>query len=497
MKNKLISINIILIFLFTSLISTNAIAATPRIDLDEYQIEVTDINNVFVTGTVTLAKGQQIGIYNSSGTILLNWTSVANSGDEEDFKIQIFARDLKEGTNTFKVKSLPLKNVINSSNPKTVTINVKSQSSKKDQTITARDLTLYVGGKNNLNAKASSGLSLTYTSSDTSIATVDAIGNVIGRKAGKTKVTIKQSGNDKYNPVTKTVNITVKDKSTPTPPTTKETYTVVFDANGGKGKVSPQKIEVGKSIKLNANKFTREGYTFVGWATKANMASLPKSYKRSGVKSKFTKAAAKKYYTNVYGNINMKHFQLGKVSYKDKATVKNLASKNKQIVLYAVWKGSGPQAAVDWGHIVANEDIFWYGKWRPAGSSCLMCGRTTKPAYVCHTFAVACYTHGANATSSCKKSPNHKPGFWTSMKTTHGKFKNMGKPSYSNLKPGDIILRKTHTWIYAGNGVVLESGSSSGTKNDARRAKQIKWKPNRAKKAYKDSRVTNVIRYIP
>ena len=47
-------------------------------------------------------------------------------------------------------------------------------------------------------------------------------------------------------------------------------YTVTFDANGGNGTMQSQPFEHGKSQKLTANSFTRSGYTFTGWNTKAD-----------------------------------------------------------------------------------------------------------------------------------------------------------------------------------------------------------------------------------
>ena len=126
MKNKIISIFIVLMFLFTSLISVDAIARTPRIDLDEYQLESTDIDNVYATGTITIGVGQLIGLYDSTGTLLYNYTKVNNSNDEEEFKIKIPAQYLSIGANTFKIKSLPIKGVINSSNSKTINVKIKS-----------------------------------------------------------------------------------------------------------------------------------------------------------------------------------------------------------------------------------------------------------------------------------------------------------------------------------------------------------------------------------
>ena len=434
---------------------------------------------------------------------MYNSVPLPNSNKQESFKVKIPSRYITEDSNTFKIKSTPVKNLVNGSNPKTLTVIVKKVSEKKNQTITCNNLTLYENEKKNLNAKVSSNLPLTYISDKPSIATVDTKGNVTGRSKGTAKVTIKQSENSMYNATSKVVTITVKEKAVVKPPTTvKKTYTVVFNPNGGQGITAPQKIEVGKSVKLHANKFKREGYEFVGWATKADMASLPKNYKRSGIKSDFSKSHAKQAYinnNNWYKNINMKHFQLGKVTYKNKEKVKNLTSKGKTITLYAVWKGDGPQAALDWGHIIANEDLIWYGTWHSSGSSCMICHPNEKNSYVCHVFALACYTHGANSRNSCHiKGLNHKQSSWTvrNSKLSHGKFKYIGKPSFNKLKPGDIILRGTHTWIYAGGNMRLESTHAKGAHNNARKSRQIAWKGN-AKSNYKDSRVTGVVRFIP
>ena len=45
------------------------------------------------------------------------------------------------------------------------------------------------------------------------------------------------------------------------------TYTVAFDANDGEGTMSDQEMTVGETAALNANEFTRDGYTFTGWNT--------------------------------------------------------------------------------------------------------------------------------------------------------------------------------------------------------------------------------------
>ena len=47
-------------------------------------------------------------------------------------------------------------------------------------------------------------------------------------------------------------------------------YTVIFDANGGEGDMAPQMALTNFEQALDANRFTREGYSFVGWNTKAD-----------------------------------------------------------------------------------------------------------------------------------------------------------------------------------------------------------------------------------
>ena len=44
-----------------------------------------------------------------------------------------------------------------------------------------------------------------------------------------------------------------------------ETYVITFNANGGSGAMAPQKVTNNTTVLLNENKFTRNGYTFIGW----------------------------------------------------------------------------------------------------------------------------------------------------------------------------------------------------------------------------------------
>ena len=74
-------------------------------------------------------------------------------------------------------------------------------------------------------------------------------------------------------------------------------YNVAFNANGGSGTMANQQMQVGIAEALNANTFTRTGYTFIGWAESATGAKV----------------------------------------YSDKQSVTSLASEGQTKTLYAVW----------------------------------------------------------------------------------------------------------------------------------------------------------------
>ena len=81
--------------------------------------------------------------------------------------------------------------------------------------------------------------------------------------------------------------------------TSKQSYTVRFDANGGIGSMEDQTLEIdGEATSISTNIFTRSSYTFAGWSTEKD----------------------------------------GSVVYRDEDKVKNLSGTNGDIVtLYAVW----------------------------------------------------------------------------------------------------------------------------------------------------------------
>ena len=239
------------------------------------------------------------------------------------------------------------------------------------------------------------------------------------------------------------------------------TYTVIFNANGGSGSMRKQTIVRGKKTKLSANKFKRKGYQFVGWAT----------YN----KRKIT---------------DMKHFQIGKVVYKNSKEVNNLAKAGGSIKLYAVWKGSGPQAACDWSVKIANDNSFAYGTGSRAHHyGCYYCGTNIsgkkhaargskwEKTYCCNPFVHAAYSHGANHKKMLKYCEKGSGGgmsnaSWTRFNSSDGKFKAMGKLSLKKLKKGDILWNSHHVRLYIGNHKVAEA-ASEGWGSDTIHVKKI------------------------
>ncbi|MBQ2293866.1 MAG: InlB B-repeat-containing protein [Spirochaetales bacterium] len=80
---------------------------------------------------------------------------------------------------------------------------------------------------------------------------------------------------------------------------TANTYTVIFNTNGGNGNMDDMSFTYDEPQTLTTNDFTRDGYTFAGWATSKD----------------------------------------GNVVYADKKNVKNLTAENNvTVTLYAVWE---------------------------------------------------------------------------------------------------------------------------------------------------------------
>ena len=126
------------------------------------------------------------------------------------------------GTATITVKSEATAAYKAGSKTITITVNAKPQP-KQDPTVTIAcgDKTVTEGdGAFALGASASNGAALSYQSSDPSVATVDAGGNVTVYKAGTVQITVTAAEMEGWNSASSSVTVTVNPKqSEPVQPT--------------------------------------------------------------------------------------------------------------------------------------------------------------------------------------------------------------------------------------------------------------------------------------
>lgn len=111
-----------------------------------------------------------------------------------------------------------------------------------------------------------------WSSNKPDVAKVDNNGKVTAIDEGEALITVTtEDGN-----WTATCKVTVK-KDAPVV----EECTITFDPNGGKGEMDPQKGDKGDTVKLKANEFTRNGYSFKNWNTKADGSGVKYDDKQS------------------------------------------------------------------------------------------------------------------------------------------------------------------------------------------------------------------------
>lgn len=130
-------------------------------------------------------------------------------------------------------------------------------------------------------------------------------------------------------------------------------------------------------------------------------------------------------------------------------------------------------AAVNWAVDIANDDSFTYGTGNRAhrygcyfcgnnlkikGSS-LVNGHSYKKTYCCNPFISAAYAHGAGDPALLKACQSGG-GISMSKKSfkKYGNWKDVGKPSYSNLQKGDVLVKPTHVAMYIGDGKYVQAG---------------------------------------
>ena len=177
--------------------NTPVVTASQSFDVDE------DAANATSVGTVAATDAD-------AGTTLSDWTITEGDGDG------IFAINSSTGeitvtdntkldyeTRTSYYLTVTVSDGSHTSSSETISITVNDVFEKSDQNITFSQLADLTYGDSdfNLTATASSGLPVSYSSSNTSVATID--GNTVTiMGAGSTTITASQSGNASYNAAT-------------------------------------------------------------------------------------------------------------------------------------------------------------------------------------------------------------------------------------------------------------------------------------------------------
>ena len=177
--------------------NTPVITASQSFDVDE------DAANATSVGTVAATDAD-------AGTTLSDWTITEGDGDG------IFAINSSTGeitvtdntkldyeTRTSYYLTVTVSDGSHTSSSETISITVNDVFEKSDQNITFSQLAELTYGDSdfNLTATASSGLPVSYSSSNTSVATID--GNTVTiMGTGSTTITASQNGNASYNAAT-------------------------------------------------------------------------------------------------------------------------------------------------------------------------------------------------------------------------------------------------------------------------------------------------------
>ncbi len=177
-----------------------AALTVPKVKAHAGRLTTGGVTRVFITGSVSVSKGQDIVVYDTEETRELARQKVTASNGEGSFLVWIPQEAVNQnGPTGFRVCSMPAKGIAAS---KTIRLSIGESKRKKEQTIKcpARLTLTNLKTKASLKARTSSGLPLTYRSSNKKVAKVDAKGRVRRMGNGRATITIRQEGSDKYKP---------------------------------------------------------------------------------------------------------------------------------------------------------------------------------------------------------------------------------------------------------------------------------------------------------
>lgn len=179
---------------------------TITVNVSKLKMEVTNFSD-----NITLNVGDKYKLLPNTNGVEANidytYDDSAFKMEENDGVLSLVA--LKEGTYTLKATFVPEMPNKYESTTKTMNITVRDI---KEPSITANDITMYVGDTKEIEVNTNNIVgSLSITSDDESIVSVESM-NVKGLKEGQTSVTILFKPEDvtKYKDTTKKINVTVK-----------------------------------------------------------------------------------------------------------------------------------------------------------------------------------------------------------------------------------------------------------------------------------------------
>ena len=119
---------------------------TPTLKVDKTRIVSADGDNVYVTGTVSYASEQLVGVFDSDANLLYNYVQLGNSYGKESFRVRVPKQYITGQSQTFVIKSMALKNIVNSSNVVKVTVTIGSEQAEKTGEIRYLAAVITVGG---------------------------------------------------------------------------------------------------------------------------------------------------------------------------------------------------------------------------------------------------------------------------------------------------------------------------------------------------------------
>lgn len=186
----------------------------PKLRLDQTVLTKDNDSDAFVTGTVSVARGQKISAFATDGSTVLARTAVGSSGKKEAFQLRIPAASLvKNGSTEVLIQSGAVQGLTASEK---IRLTIRSTEPKKAQGLKVSSRTIVLTNLKptaKIKATSTSRERIRFHSSRPGIVSVTAKGKLKRKKSGRVKITIRQNGTEVYAPAEKTITV-VSRKST-------------------------------------------------------------------------------------------------------------------------------------------------------------------------------------------------------------------------------------------------------------------------------------------